>query len=177
MSLHLPPHPHTIAPDFSLSDLDGRPVRLSDRRGRIVVLCFWSAECRHAERSDAVLRPLLDQWGERVIYLPVASNANESPAQMRAAAAERDVPLPLWDANSAVADLYGVRVTPHFFVIDAGGVLRYQGGLDDTTFRKREATRWYVREAVEALLAGWQVEVDQSEPYGCTLVRFKGLIA
>lgn len=174
------PHPEgegMMAVDFRLDDVDGRVVRLADLRGRIVVLCFWSAECPWVERADAQLQALLAQWGERVIYLPVASNANESPEQARAAAARRGLPPPLWDADSALAERYGAQVTPHFFVIDGEGRLRYQGALDDVTFRQRAPTRHYVQGAVEALLAGRSPEIAESAAYGCTLVRFKGLIA
>lgn len=178
------PHPNPLpegvgllAVDFTLDDVDGRAVRLADLRGRVVVLCFWSAECPWVERADAQMRELLAQWGERVAYLPVASNANESPEQIRSAARARGIPAPVWDADGALAEQYGAQVTPHFFIIDGEGILRYQGAPDDVTFRRREASRHYVRSAVDALLAGRAPEVTESAAYGCTLVRFKGLVA
>jgi len=87
-------------------------------------------------------------------------------------AAERDLPLVLHDARHQVADLYGAKTTPHFFVVDPQGILRYQGALDDTTFRKRTPSRFYLRQAVEAMLEGRSPDPGQTTPYGCTIVRF-----
>jgi len=129
------------------------------------------------ERTDGLLRPLLEQWGERVPYLPIAPNANESPQQMRLSAQARGMPLPLWDKDSAIADLYGVEITPQFFVVDAAGALRYSGALDDISFRQRTPTRSFVPEAVQALLDGLDPRIDHTPPYGCTVVRYRDLIA
>jgi hypothetical protein len=56
-------------------------------------------------------------------------------------------------------------------VVDGAGILRYRGAVDDVTFRHRTASRWYVEEAVKALLAGRLPEVQETPPYGCALVR------
>jgi hypothetical protein len=56
-------------------------------------------------------------------------------------------------------------------VLDQSGILCYQGAVDDITFRHPTATRWYVREAVGALLGGRLPPVTESPPYGCTIVR------
>jgi hypothetical protein len=101
----------------------------------------------------------------------IAANANETETQIRAAAAERGLPGLLRDAHQQVADLYAAQTTPHLFVIDPEGILRYQGALDDVTFRRRTPTVNYVRQAVEALLVGRQPDPDQTPPYGCTIVR------
>ena len=68
-------------------------------------------------------------------------------------------------------DLYGSLTTPHIFVIDREGKLRYQGAFDDVTFRQREPTRFYLKDALDALLAGRQPEPAQTTPYGCSIVR------
>ena len=51
------------APDFELPDLQGQPHRLSELRGRVVVLNFWSAECPWAERADQVWEAYRQEWG------------------------------------------------------------------------------------------------------------------
>jgi hypothetical protein len=66
--------------------------------------------------------------------------------------------------------MYGAVTTPHAFVIDRAGVLRYRGGVDNVTFRQRTASRWYVREAIEALVAGRLPEVQDAPPFGCAIV-------
>jgi peroxiredoxin len=160
------------APDFTLPDLNGRPFGLSSRRGGLVVLNFWSAECPWAARTDALLAEWKPAWDGRVLIVPIASNINESPALLRETAAARGLDGLLVDAGHQVADLYAAETTPHIFVIDEAGRLRYQGGVDDVTFRQRQPTRFYLREALEALLHGQSPPLAQTPAYGCTILRF-----
>ena len=160
------------APLFSLPALDGTPYRLQDWRGKVVILDFWSAECPWSERCDQELLSYLPAWGEAVRLVTIASNANEADDLLARAAALRGLPLVLRDAQQKVADLYQAQTTPHLFVVDGQGVLRYQGALDDVTFRKRTPTQPYLRQAVEAVLAGNAPDPAHTPPYGCTIVRF-----
>jgi thiol-disulfide isomerase/thioredoxin len=161
------------APDFTLKDLAGKEHRLADYRGRIALVNFWSAECPWTRRVDLDLLPRLAGWGERTLLLEVASNANEPLELLRGEAAERNLAWVLLDRGQKVADLYQAQTTPHFFVIDAQGILRYRGAYDDITFRQRTPTRAYLCDAVEALLAGKTPPLPEAPPYGCTIVRFE----
>lgn len=161
------------APDFTLNDLNGRPYTISDLRGKVVILNFWSAECPWAKRTDQELMPLLEEWDESIILLPVASNANEEPALLQQVAEERDLPVVLLDKNQRVASLYGAQATPHIFVIDQNGVLRYQGAFDDVTFRQKLPTQAYLRDAVDAILTSRQPDPAHTRPYGCAIVRYE----
>lgn len=158
-------------PDFYLPDLDGRYHSLTDYRGRIVVVNFWSAECPWCERADAHLLELCHRYAAQVMLLTIAANANEPESMLRVAAHQRGLPLVLRDSGGGVCDRFGAQTTPHAFVIDPGGILRYRGAVDDVTFRKRTAERWYVQEAIEALLSGRVLELQETAPYGCTIVR------
>jgi peroxiredoxin len=160
-----------LAPDFSLPDLEGNLHRLSEYRGRLAILSFWSAECPWSERVDRILLDHLKDWGERVALLPIASNDNEEPEMLARVAGERGLPFVLRDEGHRVADLYSAQTTPHLFVVDEAGVLRYQGALDDVTFRKRTPSHHYLRLAVESLFAGRLPDPALTPPYGCTLVR------
>ena len=163
---------HQLAPLFSLPDLKGTTHSLADYRGKIAILNFWSAECPWSARRDAELIPLLDKWGQLVTVLPIASNANESLELISQAAQDRGLPLVLLDRDQSVADLYDARTTPHFFVIDPSGILRYQGAFDDITFRQRTATCDFLVDAVEALLAERLPDPPSTLPYGCSIVRY-----
>jgi peroxiredoxin len=159
------------APSFTLPDLDGEPHSLDDYRDHVVVLNFWSAECHWCERSDEELVHYLSDWGESVRLLSIAPNANEPPALLREVAAARGLPIVLRDTERQVADTYEVEVTPHLFVIDPEGILRYQGAFDDVTFRKREPSVRYLHQAVEAVLAGKRPQPANTPAYGCVLIR------
>lgn len=162
---------HQPAPDFELPDLHGRLHRPCDHRGKIVIINFWSAECPHSARTDGLILGLLEGWHGEVKLLSIAANQNESVQIMEEAAKARRVPNVLIDAQHIVADQYEAMTTPHIFVLDRGGILRYRGAVDDVTFRRREASQFFLREAVEALLKGKIPELNETPAYGCTIVR------
>ncbi len=159
------------APDFQLQDLHGETHTLRQVRGRLVLLNFWSAECPWSERVDRLLFPNLLRWGDRVVLLLIGANANEPADLLERVSAERGLPPILLDPAQSVVDRYGAQTTPHFFILDDQGLLRYQGAYDDVTFRQRSPTRSYVVEAMEALLKGVNPEIGKKPAYGCTIVR------
>lgn len=159
------------APDFSLPDLNGRVHRLSDYRDRIVIVNFWSCECPHSERTDRSIMAGLVRWGAEAALLPVASNRSEAAEAVAAVARARRLPRVLLDAGQAIADLYEAQTTPHVFVLDRDGRLRYRGAVDDVTFRERVPSRFFLDEAVGSLLEGRDPPLTETRAYGCTIVR------
>jgi peroxiredoxin len=162
---------HQPAPDFELPDLAGQLHRLCDTRGKIVVINFWSAECPHSARTDELITNLLEEWNGEVELLSIAANRNESAQMMEEVAKARRISKLLIDAQHIVADQFEAMTTPHVFVLDRAGILRYRGAVDDVTFRRREATQFFLRDAVEALLQGRVPELSETPAYGCTIVR------
>ena len=162
---------HQSAPDFELRDLRGKLHKLSDYRGRIVILNFWSAECPHSRRTDSSLLDSLIRWGDQVVFLPIASNRNESTQMVEEAAKTRRLPTVLLDNEHEVADLYEAVSTPHVFVIDPEGILRYRGAVDDVKFRQPKVTRFFLEEVVEVLLDGQNSNLEETPAYGCAIVR------
>jgi peroxiredoxin len=159
------------APDFELPDLRGNLHKLSSYLGKIVIINFWSAECPHSERTDRYLLTLLENWDGEVVMLPVASNQNESPQIVTEVAKARRVPQVLIDSEQVVADLYNALTTPHIFVLDREGILRYRGAVDNITFRRREATQFFLKDAVGSLLKGDLPVLSETPSYGCTIIR------
>ena len=159
------------APDFELRDIHGNLHRLNAYRGKIVIINFWSAECPHSERTDHSTMACIVQWGADVEMLSIAANRSESAQEVEEVSITRRLPTVLIDAEQVVADLYEAQTTPHAFVVDREGILRYRGAVDDVAFRKRNATRFHLEEAVEALLDGRLPELSETQPYGCTIVR------
>ena len=158
-------------PDFELPDLHGRHHRLSEYRGRIVIVNFWSCECPHSERTDKAIMSMFVQWKDDVSMLTIASNRNESAEDVANVSEARRLPTVLLDANCEVADLFEAQTTPHVFVIDREGILRYRGSVDDVTFRQRVPTRFFLDLAVESLLEGHSPTLTESPAYGCAIVR------
>jgi len=159
--------------DFSLPDQNGQLHRLSDYRGRIVIVNFWSAECPWSERTDKSLVAFSNRLPGHVMLLPIASNVNEPDKMVNEAIRRRGLRFVLRDAGGGLADLWQAQTTPHAFVIDQSGILRYRGAVDDVTFRKRTSERFHAEEAVEALLGGRLPDVQETPPYGCAIVRIQ----
>ncbi len=162
----------TPAPDFELQDLDGRTHRLSERRGSVVILNFWSAECPWAERGDRLLAACREEWGAEIHVWWIDANANETPELMRSVADARRIGPVLIDPAHTVADLYGAATTPHFYVVDGGGVLRYRGAPDDVHWAQKQRSKDYLGPAVTAALAERTPDPSSTPAFGCSLVRF-----
>lgn len=145
--------------------------RLDDYRGKVVIVNFWSCECPHSERADGLIMQWLEEWGGEVELLSVASNRNESARSVEDISKARSLPTVLLDAEHVVADLYEAITTPHVFVVNRDGILRYRGAVDDVTFRQRQATRFFLKEAVDALLEEHSPEPTETPAYGCAIVR------
>ena len=159
------------APDFDLQDLDGENHSLRDELGSILVLNFWSAECTHSKRADEVLEELVQEWEDGVSFWCIASNANEDDELVKNVAENNKINRLLRDRNHSVADAYGAVTTPHVFVIDGKGVLRYAGAFNDVNLRQRTPTRNYLQEAVTAVQNGLDPEPSEIPPFGCAIIR------
>jgi peroxiredoxin len=160
-----------VVPDFMLNDFDGKIHSPHSVRGKILVLVFWSAECPWSERADMLIESWRGDWGEQVEVWMIASNANESEELLQQVAKERHQGTVLLDSDHQIADQFGALTTPHCFVIDVDGSLRYRGALDDTTFRQRVATKYFLKDAVSAVLVGDPVDPADTPGFGCTIVR------
>ena len=159
------------APDFKLPDLHGKTHTLSEYRGSIVIINFWSCECPHSERADGMIHDVLKKWDGDIVWLSIAANQNESADSVEEAARARSLPTVLFDAGHIVADLYEAVTTPHVYVVDKDGILRYCGAVDDVTFRQRKSTRFFLDEAVGSLINGHLPALTETPAYGCTIVR------
>lgn len=157
-------------PDLALMGIDGRLRRVADARGSVLVLCFWSAECPHSARADRAMAEIARERGGAVQLWPIASNGNESDERIREVARERGLPNVLLDRDQEAARLLAARATPHVFLTDASGVLRYRGAVDDVAIGRRTPTRNFLAEAVAAVLAGREPDPAETAPFGCGLV-------
>jgi peroxiredoxin len=169
----------TPAPDFALKDLTGKEVKLSAHKGKIVVLEWTNNECpfvaRHQRDKKTMQSTFKKFEGKPVVWLAINSSyfCADKADEIRTWAKDNNLPYAiLLDAEGTVGHQYAAKTTPHMFVIDKEGVLRYQGGIDDDPAGQKDNARNYVEEAVNALLDGSTIAQTESKPYGCT-VRYK----
>lgn len=115
-----------MAPDFSLSNADGETVRLSDLRGKAVLVNVWASWCGPC-RSEmpAMQRLYQDYQGRGFELLAVNSTVQDSPTNALAFARELGLEFPiLFDTQGEVTDLYQVRALPSSFFIDPQGMIQ-----------------------------------------------------
>lgn len=170
---------------LTVTDLDGKSMTFKDLRGKVVLIHFWSKDCPFEEVADPKVAALEKRWKDNKDVVVLAINANSTeigekkPADGYAAIKEHLKKKGLTSAvyadhGNKLADLFQASNTPHCFVLDRKGALVYAGGLDDDPKGdKGEATKQYARDAVEAVLAGKEVPVKESKPYGCSIKRIK----
>ena len=167
------------APDFSAPDINGKTIKLSDYKGRIVVIESYNSDCPfcHNHYASGAMQELQrDLATNKVMWLLVDSVnlknfSYRPPAQARQEMADLKIAATAWidDNTGAVGHLYGMKTTPHTFVIAADGTLAYEGAIDNRPqpFGDPRTAKNYVRAAVDELLAGKPVTIPQTKPYGC----------
>lgn len=119
------------APDFTLKDLQGRTVALSDFRGKAVLLCFWQSTCPDCSKALPELWALRDRYGERGVVLVGVNLDHELEAAVQYLEGKGYTDLiTLWesfDAAMGVVALMNVPLVPYAFLIDRRGVIRFSG--------------------------------------------------
>jgi peroxiredoxin len=173
------------APDFTLSDTYGKSHNLSDFKGKIVVLEWLNHDCPYVlKHYDGKNMQTLQKTytGKGVIWLSVNSSAegkqgNFPPAKANEITASKGASptAVLLDASGTVGKLYGAKTTPHMFIINAEGILVYNGAIDDkpsTKIDDLKDAKNYVSAALDELLAGKAVSTAATKPYGCS-VKYK----
>jgi len=167
------------APDFTGTDITGKTVKLSDYKGKIVVIESYNSDCPfcHNHYKTGAMQDLQrDLATKGVVWLLVDSVNTKNfsyrtPEQARKESADLKIAVTAWidDHSGDIGHLYGMKTTPHMFVIAADGSLVYDGAIDDRPSPNGDprTAKNYVRTAVDELLAGHSVTVSQTKPYGC----------
>jgi peroxiredoxin len=169
------------APDFTVTDITGKPVKLSDYAGKIVVIESYNSDCPycHNQYKTGAMQALQEELATNgVVWLLVNSVnpknfSHRTPEQARKEMAAEKMDVTAWidDSSGAIGHLYGMETTPHMFVIDKSGTLVYDGAIDNQPdpFHDPAKAKNYVREAVDEVTAGKPVAVPQTKPYGCSV--------
>lgn len=175
-------NPGQPAPEFTLTDVSGKPVKLSDQKGKYVVLEWVNPDCPYVQKhyNSANMPNLQKEYGgKQVVWLSINSTREghsefKSPQQMSGWMKEKGAApaATLLDRDSKVGKAYGAVTTPHMYVIDPKGTLVYAGAIDDkrsTNPADVKAAKNYVRVALDESMAGKPVSTASTSPYGCTV--------
>ncbi|HOA23345.1 MAG TPA: thioredoxin family protein [Aggregatilineales bacterium] len=163
---------------FTLPGVDGRLHSLVDYGDRMAIaVIFLSNSCSYVRAWEDRLIALQAEYAENgVQFIGINSNdpeqaTGETLERMQARAAEKGYNFPyLQDARQEVAAAYGATRTPEVFLFDHLGTLRYHGAIDDNYADPSAVQEHYLRDAINAILAGDRVSLEETDPVGCTIV-------
>ena len=164
------------APAFSLTNaVDGKTYAFKPGDGKISVVFFTCNQCPYAKAFEPRLIEIAKQYQSKgIVFYAIDPNdesrySEETLANMKDRAVSKGYPYPyLKDGDSSIARAYGARVTPHIYVIDPSGTLRYRGYVDDSA-RPAERTRTSLADALDALLANREIATTATHAFGCTI--------
>lgn len=170
------------APDFTAKGADGKDYKLSQFKGKTVVLEWFNNDCPYVRKYyDAkAMQKLQKEYTDKgVVWLTVVSSApgkegNTDAAGMQKIRDSRGMSSTaiLLDASGEVGKAYGAKTTPHMFVIDKKGTLVYQGAIDDrpsASPKSLDGAHNYVAAALESVAKGEPVKTESTTPYGCSV--------
>lgn len=160
------------APAFELTGIDGKAIKLSDYKDKVVVLEWFNMECPVCVNRIPVMKATEEKYKKQgVVWLAVDSTHFRKVEQNVDFAKKQNITYPiLMDNDGKVGKAYGAKTTPHMFVINKG-TLAYAGAIDsgDT---KTAGDRNYVAEALDAVLANKAVATSSTKAFGCS-VKYK----
>ena len=172
------------APNFSLINQDNRNISLEEFRGKKVVLEWTNHECpfvkRHYETGN--MQKLQKELVEDdVIWLSIVSSAkgkqgyiDQDQAKKLTLTRDASPNHVLLDEDGSVGKKFAAKTTPHMFIIDENGRLKYQGAIDDAGGRGfmskdlLEANN-YVKKGLKEILQEKSLSIPVTKPYGCSV--------
>lgn len=162
------------APDFAVVSSKGRTVRLSDFKGKIVVLEWTNDACPVVQKAYTAktVQKLQKKYTEAgVVWLTIISAAPGSEgylsgddAEQKTADRDAAPTATLIDSKSDVARVYDVKQTPDLYIIDGSGILSYTGALEDAKDGKP-----FLANALDELLASKPVSQNAPKAPGCPI--------
>lgn len=172
------------APDFTLTDLDGKSHTLSAYKGKTVVLEWFNPKCPFVNFAHTK-GPLKDQAAKEtkhgIVWLAINSGAaGKQGAGLdtnKEGVKEYGMKHPvLLDESGEIGRKYGAEKTPHIYVVDDTGTLRYRGAIDNAPFGEVDGDAPYknfLSAALDELRGGKTITTPETPAYGCT-VKYAG---
>ena len=170
------------APEIEATDTNGNPFKLSDHKGKIVVLEWTNHQCPFVVKhygSGNMQSTQKTAHGQGVEWISIVSSAPGRQGNINAEEANKivteqgaTITAKILDESGHIGKLYDARTTPHMFIIDTDGNVAYAGAIDNKSSPNpgtvNGATN-YILAALENLIDGKPVEISQTQPYGCSV--------
>jgi peroxiredoxin len=163
------------APDFSgiPATIKGEDTSLTlgDLKEDVVVVVFLGNHCPVVVAVEDRLNDFVQDYkgkSVKMVGIAVADLDSDRLPKIKDWVKEKGSQYVYgYDESQATGKAYGATNTPHFFVLDKDRVIRYMGALDDNHMSESKATKHYLRDAVDALLAGKEIKETETRPNGC----------
>ena len=151
-------------------------LSLSDLKEDVVVLVFLANHCPAVQACDDRIIDFANDYKDKSVKV-VAVSVNDIDQDRLPGIKEhmKDKKINYtygYDESQAIGRAYGATNTPHFFVLDKERKIRYIGSMDDNVMNEAKVTKHYLRDAVDALLAGKTPAVEETRAVGCG-VKYK----
>jgi peroxiredoxin len=169
------------APDFSgipavAPNGEQTSLTLSDLKEDIVVLVFLANHCPYVRAADDRIIDFANDYKNKPVKLVAVSvndvEQDKLPGIRRHVKDKKINYVYGYDESQAIGHAYGATATPQFFVLDKERKIRYIGAMDDNAMNEAKVTKHYLRDAVDALLAGKTPPVEETRAVGCS-VKYK----
>ena len=174
--------PGAAAPDFSGTDSNGQTRRLSDFKGKVVVLEWTNDKCPFVGKhygTNNMQQLQKEATSKGVVWLSIVSSAPGQQGYVTANQANdltksrNAVPTAvILDPEGEIGRIYNARTTPHMYVVGQNGTMMYMGAIDDAPSSQTadvQKANNYVRTALGEVLNGKPVTTSTTQPYGCTV--------
>jgi peroxiredoxin len=160
------------ATDFTLKNVDGKMVSLADfKEAKGFIVIFDCNTCPYSKAYNQRIIDLNEKYAAKgfpVITINANEGSGDSYDEMVRIANKKKYKFPyLYDESQTIAKTYGATNTPHVFVLNQQLKVSYIGAIDDNARNAASATKKYVEDAVDALLAGKSVPVTKTKAMGC----------
>jgi peroxiredoxin len=163
-------------PDFQLPRADNGKMEsvYGDRKQKVTVVMFIATRCPVSNAYNERMRTIAQEYmAKGVRFVGINSNVIEPTPEVAEHAKQHGFPFPvLKDEGNKIADRFNAQFTPEIFVMDAKGVLRYHGRIDDSQ-NPANITSHDLRDTLDALLAGKNLPRAETKAFGCTIKRVR----
>ena len=173
------------APDFTLTDSNGKEHSLSDFKGKYVVLEWINFGCPFVQKhyGSGNMQALQEKYtGKDVVWLAICSSSEGKQGyyplkEINPELEKRKFKATAYliDESGEVGKMYAAKTTPHMYIINPDGILLYNGAIDDKPSTNKadiKTANNYVSTMLDNLMAGKKVESQSTTPYGCS-VKYK----
>jgi peroxiredoxin len=161
--------------DFTLEDYNGVKHTLSEyKSSKAIVLMFIATQCPVSNASNTRMAELQKDYASQgVTLIGINSNKQESAEEVKNHAKEHGLEFTiLKDWNNVIADKLEASVTPEIYVLNSGFEVLYHGRIDDSQRENRVSSK-DLRAALDRIVSGKPVEVEQTKAFGCSIKRVK----